>query len=221
MSDSHGLLAEAFDRHQTGRFDEAECLYRRILVGDPAQAEALHLYGLLAAQLGRLEEADRLLAHALNLDPTTSEAAVNHAKILRALRRPEDAARRFRHALASSPALLAALEGLGHAEREAGSAEAAAGAYGRAARLGTGAAVLHQWGIALDGLGRPTAAVEALRLAARLDPTVPSVALRLASILERLGCSDEAAAWYRHALVHHPGRSEVREALLRATESRR
>jgi len=221
MSGSHGLLVEAFDRHQTGRFDEAERLYRRILVGDPAQNEALHRQGLLAAQLGRLEEADRLLGHTLSLDPTTSEAAVNHAKILRALRRPEDAARRFRLALTSSPALLAALEGLGHAEREAGNAEAAAGAYGRAARLGTGAAVLHQWGIALDGLGRPAAAAEALRRAARLDPTVPSVAVRLASILERMGCAGEAAGWYRHALVLQPGRSEVREALVRATESRR
>lgn len=225
MSNGRHLLAEAFDNHQTGRFDEAERIYRLLLAGEPAEAEALHRYGLLVAQLGRLDEADRLLARALILDSAASEAtsgaAANHAKILRALRRPEDAARRFRHALALSPALLTALEGLGHAEREAGHAEAAAGAYGRAALLGTGAPVLHQWGIALDGLGRPEAAAEALRRSARLDPTVPSVAVRLAAILRGLGCGSEAAGWYRHALVLQPGRSEVREALSDADESHR
>ncbi|WP_395454980.1 tetratricopeptide repeat protein [Azospirillum melinis] len=213
MSDSHSLLAEAFDRHQSGGFDEAERLYRRILAGEPAAAEALHRYGLLVAQLGRLKEADGLLARALTLDSRASEVAVNHAKILRALHRPEDAARRFHHALMLSPALLTALEGLGHAEREAGHTAAAAEAYGRAARLGTGAAVLHRWGIALDSLGRPEAAAKALRCSARLDPTVPSVAVRLASILERLGCKGEAAGWYRRALVLQPGRDEVRRAL--------
>ncbi|CAO3357005.1 tetratricopeptide repeat protein [Azospirillum palustre] len=213
MSDSHSLLAEAFDRHQSGRFDEAEGLYRRILATEPAEAEALHRYGLLAAQLGQLEEAGGLLVRALTLDARATEAAVNHAKILRALRRPEDAARRFRHALALSPTLLTALEGLGHAEREAGHTAAAAESYGRAARLGTSAAVLHRWGIALESLGRPEAAAEALRLSAHLDPTVPSVAVRLATILERLGYKGEAAGWYRHALVLQPGRDELRRAL--------
>lgn len=219
MSDSAGLLAEAFDRHQSGGFDEAERLYRCILAGEPAEADALHRYGLLVAQLGRLDEADGLLTRALTLDSRATEVAVNHAKILRALHRPQDAARRFHHALALSPALLTALEGLGHAEREAGHSAAAVEAYGRAARLGTGAAVLHRWGIALDSLGRSEAAAEALRCSARLDPTVPSVAVRLAAILERLGCQGEAAGWYRRALVLQPGRDELRRALSDIVES--
>lgn len=220
MSKGDSLLAEAFDRHQSGGFDEAECLYRLILAGEPAEEEALHRYGLLVAQLGRLDEADGLLARALALEPRATEAAVNHAKILRALRRPGDAALRYRQALALSPALLTALEGLGHAEREADHAGEAAVAYGRAALLGTGATVLHQWGIALDNLGRLEAAAQALRRSARLDPTVPSVAVRLASILERLGYDGEAAGWYRQSLILQPGRSELRAALLRAAKSR-
>ncbi|KAA0592545.1 Flp pilus assembly protein TadD [Azospirillum lipoferum] len=212
MSATSVLLAEAFDRHQTGGFEEAERLYRRILAGEPAEAEALHRHGLLVAQLGRLEEADRLLTRSLTLEPAAAEVAVNHARILRALQRPQDGARRFRHALALTPALSTALEGLGHAEREGGDSSAAAGAYGRAALLGAGAAVLHQWGIALDGIGRLEEAAEVLRRSAHLDPMVPSVAAKLAAILHRLGRNGEAAAWYRHALVLQPGRSELREA---------
>lgn len=213
MSTRSTLLADAFDRHQTGGFEEAERLYRRILADEPAVAEALHRYGLLVAQLGRLEEADRLLAWALTLEPIAAEAAVNHAKILRALQRPKDAARRFRHALALSPTLPTALEGLGHAEREGGDAVAAAEAYGRAVLMGAGAAVLHQWGIALESIGNASAAAEVLRRSAGLDPTVPSVAVRLAAILQLLRRDGEAAGWYRRALVLQPGRNEVREAL--------
>ncbi|MBY6265792.1 tetratricopeptide repeat protein [Azospirillum sp. 412522] len=213
MNTTSALLTAAFDHHQTGGFEEAEFLYRRILAIEPVRADALHRYGLLTAQLGRLEEADGQLDRALVLEPADAEAAVNHAKILRALRRPEEAAHRFRHALVLTPTLPSALEGLGHAEREAGHGTAAAGAYGRAALLGTGAAVLHQWGIALEGIGRDEKAVEALRRSADLDATVPSVAVRLAAILQRMGRSDEAARWYRHALVLQPGRDDVRKSL--------
>ncbi|WP_042694030.1 tetratricopeptide repeat protein [Azospirillum sp. B506] len=213
MSLGRTLLAEAFDHHQTGGFEEADRLYRRILADEPAQALALHRYALLVAQLGRLEEADGLLRRALALEPDTVEAVANHARILRALRRPDDAARRFRHALTLAPALLTAQEGLGHAQREGGNTVAAAGSYGRAALLGAGAAILHQWGVALESSGNEAAAAEALRRSIRLDPTVPSVAVRLAAILQRMG-SDGAAGWYRHALVLQPGRSDVRQALV-------
>ncbi len=213
MTKLPALLAEAFDRHQTGGFEEAERLYRRILSIEPAEPEALHRAGLLVAQLGRLEEADGLLRRALAQHPAETEAAVNHGKILRALRRPEAAACRFRHALVIAPALLTALEGLGHAERECGHPAAAATAYGRAALAGAGPAVLHQWGVALDGIGLADEAVEALRRSARLDPTVPSVALRLASLLQRMGRGGEAAGWYRHALVLQPGHTEARRSL--------
>ncbi|MFP5517873.1 MAG: tetratricopeptide repeat protein [Alphaproteobacteria bacterium] len=212
MPATGALLARAFDHHQTGGFEEAEALYRHVLENDPANTEALHRHGLLVAQLGRLEESDALLARALVLEPADAEAAVNHAKILRALRRPDMATRRFRHALALSPALLAAQEGLGHAERERGDDPAAAHAYGRAALLGAGAALLHRWGMALDGLGRSGDAVAALRRSAGIDPTVPSVAARLAAILYRLGHHDESAWWYRRMLVLQPGHADARHA---------
>lgn len=213
LLESERLLAAAFDNHQTGGFDEAEALYRRVLAADPKRTTALHRYGLLVAQLGRLEEADGLLARALAMAPLDDETAVNHAKILRALRRPVEAVRRFRHALALSPALPAALEGLGHAERELGDAAATADAYGRAALLGGGAAVWQRWGFALDATGRPESALEALRRSARLDPMRTSVAARLGAILHRLGRNSEAAVWYRHTLVLHPAHLEARLAL--------
>lgn len=197
-------LARAFDRHQTGGYDEAEALYRHILVLDPGRAEALHRCGLLVAQLGRLEEADRLLERATVADPLDAAAQANHGRLLRALGRPEEAIRRFHRALALCPALLEAQEGLGHAGRERGDAAASAVGFGRAAACGAGPATVHHWGVALEAAGQPERAAVVYRRAAALDPLSGAPPERLAMLLHRLGRGAEAAGWFRRVLVLHP-----------------
>ncbi len=202
-------LSIAFDLHQTGRYGEAEELYRRIIDADPEQAQALHLCGLLIAQLGRLEEADGLLARATAADPLAADPHTNHGKILRALGHPDQAIRRFRYALALRPDLVEANEGLGHAERERGGPAAAAAGFGRAAWSGGGASIFYHWGVALENAGRPGDAVPALRRAAELDPTAGAVPTRLAALLHGLGLAEEAASWYRRALSLRPDHADA------------
>jgi protein O-GlcNAc transferase len=197
-------LTIALDLHQTGRFAEAEELYRRILDADADNPQALHLCGLLIAQLGRLEEASELLGRAVLANPLAADPQVNHGKVLRALGRPIDALPRFRRAIALSPALVDALEGVGHAERERGDNREAARGFGRAARSGGGAALFYHWGVALDGAGLLERAVEPLQEAARRDPQSGATAARLASLLHRLNDSDGAVGWYRRALALRP-----------------
>ncbi|MBP2230512.1 putative O-linked N-acetylglucosamine transferase (SPINDLY family) [Azospirillum agricola] len=202
-------LAIAFDHHQTGRYDEAELLYRRILDADPEQAQALHLCGLLVAQLGRLEEADGLLTRAAAAAPLAADPRVNHGKVLRALGRPGEAVRRFRHAVALNPALVEAQDGLGHAERERGDPAASARGFGRAAVSGGGAAIFYHWGLALETAGQPGAAVSALRRSAELDPEAGAVPARLGTLLHGMGRTEDAAPWYRRALTLRPAHNEV------------
>jgi len=202
-------LSIALDLHQTGRYAEAEELYRRILDADPENPQALHLCGLLVAQLGRLEEADGLLGRAATADPLAADPHTNHGKVLRALGRPDAAIRRFRHAVALRPALVEAQEGLGHAERERGAPAASAIGFGRAALSGGSAAIFYHWGVALDAAGRPGPAVSALRRAAELDPLAGTVPARLAALLHGLGAVGEAAGWYRRALALRPDHGEA------------
>lgn len=202
-------LSIAFDLHQTGRYDEAEELYRRILDADPEQAQALHLCGLLIAQLGRLEEADGLLARATAADPLAADPHANRGKVRRALGLADAAVRSFRRAVVLRPALPEAQEGIGHAERERGDASASATGFGRAARSGGGAAVFYHWGVALEAAGRPNDAVPALRRAAELDPAAGAVPARLAALLHGLGRSDDAALWYRRALSLRPDHGDA------------
>ena len=202
-------LSIALDLHQTGRFDEAEELYRRILDADPDQPQALHLCGLLIAQLGRLEAADSLLERATAADPLAADPHTNHGKVLRALGQPAEAAARFRRAIALRPDLVEAQEGLGHAQRERGDAAGAAAGFGRAAISGGGAATFYHWGVALEAAGQPERAIPVLRRAADLDPQAGAVPARLAALLHRLGETDAAAGWYRRALALRPGHGEA------------
>ncbi|CAO3432797.1 tetratricopeptide repeat protein [Azospirillum doebereinerae] len=202
-------LSIALDLHQTGRYAEAEELYRRILDADPENPQALHLCGLLIAQLGRLEEADVVLGRAIAADPLAADPHTNHGKVLRALGRPDNAIRRFRHAIALRPALVEAQEGLGHAERERGDPAGAAVGFGRAALSGGGAAIFYHWGVALHAAGQLNRAVPALCRAAELDPLAGAVPARLAALLHELGLPDEAARWYRRALALRPDHGEA------------
>ena len=50
------LLSQAIAHHQTGRWLEAEKLYRAFLARQARQPDAHHNLGVLAIQTGRMEE---------------------------------------------------------------------------------------------------------------------------------------------------------------------
>ncbi len=209
-------LAHAFERHQSGLFDEAGTLYRRVLAIQPDAQDALHRHGLLLAQLGDLEAGARLVGRAIAVDASPVEPHVNRAKLLRALGRPDEAARAFSTAAALSPGLADALDGLGHARRDLGDLREAAVAFGRAARCGGGAASLYQQGMMLESAGRREDAVAILMHAADLDPESGPVAVRIGALLLALGDSGRAGRWYRRALALRPGHIESLRGLVAA-----
>ena len=58
-------LTEAVGHHQAGRLAAAERLYRKVLDQDPANADALHLLGVVCHQTGRDARAVELIGMAL------------------------------------------------------------------------------------------------------------------------------------------------------------
>ena len=57
-------IAEAIAHHQAGRLAEAEALYRKVLATTPDHPSALHMLGVLAAQVGRNDVAVELISKA-------------------------------------------------------------------------------------------------------------------------------------------------------------
>ncbi len=51
----------AVQQQQSGRLEEAEKIYRQILVYQPGHADAQHRLGLIAHQMGRIDAAEELI----------------------------------------------------------------------------------------------------------------------------------------------------------------
>lgn len=69
------LAAQAL--HREGRIDEAEAIYRSILLSQPGNASALHFLGVCAHQRGDDEAAARHIGAALAADPREPMAQNN------------------------------------------------------------------------------------------------------------------------------------------------
>jgi protein O-GlcNAc transferase len=75
--------AAAMPHHQAGRLAEAEAIYRQILNVQPANADALHLLGVIASQTGHHTSAVDLIGRALQFQPGHGAASVNFGNALR------------------------------------------------------------------------------------------------------------------------------------------
>ncbi len=60
-----GLLEEAVRQHQAGRLEQAALLYQKILSADPANADALHLLGMVLLRQGQAQPAVELTRKAI------------------------------------------------------------------------------------------------------------------------------------------------------------
>jgi len=61
MATVEDMLAQALTHHRAGRLNEADLFYRQILTDWPNNPDALHRFGVLAAQLGHHEPAASLI----------------------------------------------------------------------------------------------------------------------------------------------------------------
>ncbi len=75
----------------------------------------------------------------------------------------------------------------------------------------------------LDSRGEASAALPYLEKAARLEPNLAAVQVRLGGVLEALGRNRVAGAHYRRALALEPDLAEARDGMrrIRAARSRR
>src|SRR5690348_10373483 len=73
MSNSLAALQSALAHHQAGRWDEAERGYREVLAGDPRNADAHHLLGLIGLERGQPAAASERLQAAIAQNATPAE----------------------------------------------------------------------------------------------------------------------------------------------------
>lgn len=98
-----GLLQAAMARHQAGRLDDAEALYRQTLQANPANAVAQQYLGVLAMQRGNPVQGEALIREALATRPDIPDFHNNLGLCLRLQNRLDEAVLAYRQAIALNP----------------------------------------------------------------------------------------------------------------------
>lgn len=96
-------FAEATRCHESGKWQEAERLYRDVLTADPRHADSLHQLGLLAYQNGRNDVAIDLVTRAIDLAPDSAAFYNTLGSALLAVGRVADATAAFESSLRAGP----------------------------------------------------------------------------------------------------------------------
>jgi Flp pilus assembly protein TadD len=128
------LFQHGVRSHQTGRLDEADAAYRRVLALDPAHADALHLLGLALHQRRQHDAGLDYINQAIRLQGDRPHYYNNAATALCALWRLDEAEAACRTALRLNPNSLQAQSNLGMILRSAGRLDEAEACYRTALR---------------------------------------------------------------------------------------
>lgn len=194
MATIQEAFAVAVGHHQSGRLDEAAILYRRILDADPAQPDAHHLLGVIAAQRGRFDDAIALIGAALAQDGNNPSYLGNMGAALKATGRYDEAERCLSRALVCEPAGADVIANLGASLAAAGRFDDAIRWLARAVAL----AARHfeaalNLGVALRNHGRMKEAAGAFEAARAIRPDSPHLDCEMAVL--SLAVGDLSRGW--------------------------
>jgi predicted TPR repeat methyltransferase/lipoprotein NlpI len=207
-------LRHAIQYHQAGRLAEARQIYEQILSGEPRNAQALHLLGLVAHQSGDAAVAETMIRNAIALQPNDPDFHSNLGEILRAMGRIDEALEILQSAAARFVQSPAIHHNLGIALKDKGRLAEAIASLRIALQLQPqNAAAHHHLAAALAFTGQHAAAISEFRQAIALQPNSPSAYNNLANTLLEVHQLDEAIAAFGSALALKPDFAEAHNNL--------
>jgi tetratricopeptide (TPR) repeat protein len=203
------LLARGLELHQAGRTAEAEAVYRRVLEADPRNADAWHLFGVLAHQTGHHDVALSLLRQAIGLGSEVAERHFTLGNVFSGLGRNDEAASAFRAALERDQRHVGAWNTLAHVLRLLGQSGPSVDAAARAAALAPDLAALRvNAAIAAVHAGDHDAAIGQARAAVALAPEELDAYTYLGDSTVQLGRFDQARRMFERSHRLAPDRAE-------------
>jgi protein O-GlcNAc transferase len=198
-------LRQAMAAHQSGKLDEAEALYQRVLKIDETQSAVLQMLGVLHAQRGNYPEAERRLQAALALNPDDAGGQFNYGNVLLGLGRLDEAFTVFGRALALNPTLAAAELNRGSILMSRKRFEEAIACFDAVIRINRNYADAYcNRGHALLELKRYDEALASCDAALAINPRNAEYHASRASVLHRLKRFDEALGELSVALSVQP-----------------
>lgn len=205
MSTNADALNEAIRCHQAGELPRAEQLYRQILAAEPAQADALHLLGLVALQSGRAQEGISLVRDSLRINPQQADVHSNLAIALDQQGDVAGAVASWREAVRCRPGDAELLCRMAGALKKQGNVAAAAAGYSQALLLQPDhSEALNSLANLLQQQGDLKSAVPLYQRLLRLAPDHLGALNNLSYTLIALGRAQEALPLLQHAIQLKP-----------------
>lgn len=193
-------------RHQSGKLDEAEGLYSRILANWPDHPDALHLLGVIRHQTGRHRVARELIQKAVRIMPDNPVFIGNLGAVCNALGQLHEAEACFRKAADIQPDNADAHNNLGMLLSGRGETDAALACFREAIRIRPeNADVCNNMGITLKKSGRLDEAVSCYQKAVAIRPDFFQAFNNLGNAYKELGRIDASIPCYKKALELNPG----------------
>ena len=198
-------LTIAIQHQQAGRLDQAEDIYRQILVFDPNQIDALHLLGLLSHQMGKSDEGIALIQRAISRNGNVAALHSNLGNVFKEQKKLAEAIACHRRALELKPDFAEAHNNLGNALKEQGGLTDAIACYRQAVRFNPNYAEAYRnLGNALKDQGDLDEAVTCNQRSLELNPNFAEAHVNLGNALKEQGKFGEAIDAYRRALTLKP-----------------
>ena len=199
------MLAEGLQHHQTGRFAQAENLYRKILALDPRHADSLHLLGMIDFQAGRHNSAVETIQRAIAVRGNDASYHLNLGAVLQAQDKLEEAVACYERAVLLKPNYADAHYNLGLVLQRQAKWAAAAECHQRVLALAPNHAAAHfSLGIIRQAQGQFAEAVEHFHQATALRPGFAEAHANLGAVLYLQGKVDESIAQYERAIACKP-----------------
>jgi Flp pilus assembly protein TadD len=174
----------AVEHHQAGRLAEAEPLYRKVLALEPNHADALHLLGVLAAQIGRFDDAVGLIGRACRLRPHAADYRMHLGNALGEKKEFGAAIDAYRQALRLNPRCCFSHDALGAVLRDAGQLDEAVASHRRSLEINPNNPTAHyNLGLTLGKKGLLEEAVGSYRQAIGMHPNFADAHWNLALLL--------------------------------------
>ncbi len=208
------LLTIAVHHHQSGRFDEAGDYYRRVLESEPDNANALHLFGLLAHERGDIPTALARIGRAAALVPKSALFRFNLGLVQGDGGDLQGAAGSYQAAIALKPEFADAHNNLGLVHQKQGNGHEATACFEAAVvSQSDHVEALVNLGKARRDQARPADAQSCFEQALKLRPGLAEAHFWIGKCHEDSGAWSDATAAYSQALELKPGLLEARNNL--------
>jgi tetratricopeptide (TPR) repeat protein len=208
------LLSDAIGHHQSGRLDQAERLYRELLILDPHHADALQFLGVIDYQTGHYEASIVRIRQAIAINANVAAYYSNLGNVFQLQGKLDEAVAEYKQALVLQPNHIDAQYNLGNALQTQGKMEDAITCYQRVIVLQPNHVdAQYNFGHALQAQGKMEDAITCYERALVLRPNDAKVYYSLGNVFLAQGQLDKAIAQYGHALALKADYSEAYNSL--------